>query len=142
LTEITKEIQDFIDDFASMPFDANYFYSVYGEPKVKEWMSNPDISTAIKRRIQQLKREAAKKETLLIENWGMLRNKAFENLVSCLNDKTHKDNIKVSMWITDGEHSYVKARAEEMGKKAATTVASVREPLRILKGDDADKETS
>jgi hypothetical protein len=141
LTEITKEIQDFIDDFASLPFDAGYFYAVYGEQKVKEWMANPDISVAIKRRIQQIKREAAKAQTLLVENWSMLRNRGFENIVHCLNDRTHKDNVKISMWILDGEHSYIKARAEELGKKAATETKGVREPLRIIK-DDADKETS
>lgn len=141
MTEITKEIQDFIDDFASMPFDASYFYHVYGEVKTKEWLANPDISLSIKRRMQQLKREAAKAQTLLVENWGMLRNKGFENIVHCLNDKTHKDNIKISMWILDGEHSYIKSRAEELGKKAATETQSKREPLTILK-DNADKETS
>jgi hypothetical protein len=138
--ELTKEQIDFIDDFASMPFDANYFFDIYGEAKVQAWISLPEIATAIKKRKQEIKRIRAKNEEIMFESVGMLKNKSLENIVKCLNDFSHPECIKVSMRLMEAELAYAKKRAEELGIKSGGMIDTKREPLKIIM--DNDEETS
>jgi hypothetical protein len=140
----TDIINQFIEDFSRFKFDTTYFYSTYGgKEQVQEWLSRESIIKAIHKRSAEIKAEKAKNQELYVEEWSRLRNKALENVVKILNDDNHRDHCKVSMWILDGEHSFITARAEMLAEKAVESSGKQdRPPIRIIRDNGSKSSDS
>jgi hypothetical protein len=109
----------FISDMIDMPFDRAYLNNIYGEDQVATWLTDMAILKAIKIGNDEKKLARAKNKDLFLEDILRFRNKAMQNMTAVMNDKTHKDHVRVSTLFMSAELAYIEAYFKAKGEQDA-----------------------
>ena len=113
---LTDEQNIFISQWAVNKYELKYFYYLYGEDKVKAWLTDRYVQMALSE-IKQRDAEQGNLKTNLLNNF---KDKAVDVIAKALNgDTLTKEQVDIAKWILRGENAYIEAKYKYRGEQDA-----------------------
>lgn len=123
-------LQSYMADVLKDKYGSSYLEKKYGLDAVQRWRSDQNVSLMLYERRKQM----AKEDVLLTEQWNNLKSKAFDIIARALNGDLGDDNqLSTAKWVLSGERSYAENRAKVLGEREADKAKSNREPLKVIR---------
>ena len=137
-SEFDQSLHDYINDVLKDKYSVQYLENKYGRHVVTQWRSDQNVSLMIYER----RRDMAKQDQILNEQWNNLKTKAFDIIAKALNGDLGDDNqLSTAKWILSGERSYAENRAKAIGEKSADSGSTRSTPIIELVRKKTDRAT-